>query len=245
MFLCYFDESGSTNHRYVVVGGLVIHESHAATVTQAVDERMRQLPSFVATAELHAQPIRSGKGPWRGLSRLARAQLTDDIVDLLADFSSAGRPLLRLLAVAIERGPHRFEDALAQLHETFFLLGGETLLAGNARRSLDRSLAIGDHSKHERDVQHRAHTQRSDPDMRATLRRYLEPPLFLDSRSSRLAQLADFVSYWTFRAYETGDDATLRRMLPSFDHANGTLTGLVHLAPLQPACACLACESRR
>ncbi|MEJ0057243.1 MAG: DUF3800 domain-containing protein [Bacteroidota bacterium] len=55
------------------------------------------------------------------------------------------------------------------------------------------------------------------------LRNFSEVPLFLDSRASRLIQLADLIAYSTYRKYASNDDqyhkilkVELIRMLASF-----------------------------
>ena len=76
---------------------------------------------------------------------------------------------------------------------------------------------------------------------------YAEVPLFIDSRNSRLIQLADFVAYWVFRAYEHDDRNILNGMLDAnaFHRTNGTLHGLVHLVGTIAIALVPACASRR
>ena len=74
---------------------------------------------------------------------------------------------------------------------------------------------------------------------------YAEVPLFVDSKASRLVQLADFVAHWVYRAYESGDDSVLQALAPGFDEEGDVLHGLVHLVRDYQTCACVACSSRR
>ena len=78
---------------------------------------------------------------------------------------------------------------------------------------------------------------------------YMEVPLFLDSKASRLIQLADLVAYTVFRCYTHSDDqdrGIVNRVLSSFDQEPyGPIHGLVHLVGNYRVCDCVACRSRR
>ncbi len=66
----------------------------------------------------------------------------------------------------------------------------------------------------------------------------------MDSRASRLVQLADHVAYAVFRYYERNDDSYLKRILDKFDKEGEKLHGLVHMQTASPDCKCPACASR-
>lgn len=53
-----------------------------------------------------------------------------------------------------------------------------------------------------------------------------EVPLFLDSKASRLIQLADLVAYAMFRKYEHGDDDFYSIIQDRFDRVGGIQHGL-------------------
>jgi hypothetical protein len=72
-----------------------------------------------------------------------------------------------------------------------------------------------------------------------------EVPLFVDSRASRLVQLADLVAWSTFRKYEFSDGRFFDPLTPLFDSDGGVVHGLVHLrGHATDACYCPACYSR-
>ncbi|MCV5340687.1 DUF3800 domain-containing protein, partial [Escherichia coli] len=58
------------------------------------------------------------------------------------------------------------------------------------------------------------------------LRNFSEVPLFLDSKASRLIQLADLVSYSIFRKFEFNDDEFYKIIENRFDYHNGKVHGL-------------------
>ena len=73
---------------------------------------------------------------------------------------------------------------------------------------------------------------------------YVEVPFFVDSRRSRLVQLADVVANTVFRFYLRGDSELFEILLPAFFTLDGTIHGLTHLVAGHRTCACPACGSR-
>ncbi len=63
------------------------------------------------------------------------------------------------------------------------------------------------------------------------LRNFAEVPLFIDSKASRLIQLADLIAYAIFRNYERQDDSLFSIIRHSFD-AEGGITHGLHAARL-------------
>lgn len=80
------------------------------------------------------------------------------------------------------------------------------------------------------------------------LRNLADTPLFVDSRASRLVQIADHVAYSVFRRYSSGDAQyfdIFDIIASRFDEADGVIHGLVHKNAERFACLCPACLSRR
>jgi hypothetical protein len=78
-----------------------------------------------------------------------------------------------------------------------------------------------------------------------TLHNLQEVPLFVDSKASRLIQLADHVSYAVFRRYVAGDLNYFSVIEKHFDAEGSKIHGLVHKQFYSDACTCPACLSRR
>ena len=55
---------------------------------------------------------------------------------------------------------------------------------------------------------------------------YAEVPVFLDSKATRLIQLADLVAYAVFRKYEAGDDSFFNEIGDCYDSEGGVQHGL-------------------
>jgi Protein of unknown function (DUF3800) len=54
----------------------------------------------------------------------------------------------------------------------------------------------------------------------------IKVPLFLDSKASRLIQLADLIAYAVFRHFEKGDNRFFPIIEPRFDSEGGVVHGL-------------------
>jgi hypothetical protein len=70
-----------------------------------------------------------------------------------------------------------------------------------------------------REFKHNGHTW-------GRTRNYAEVPLFLDSKASRLIQLADLVAFALFRFYEHNDDSFFQVIRGCFDSEGGVEHGL-------------------
>lgn len=247
VYLLYTDESGLDAGEYFVVGGLAVHEQDARLLARDVESVFAALPPRWRDAELHAQYIRAGKNQWRGLPAERRARLTDDVATLLTDRPAARSPVLFAVALHKDSFPNR--DPHERAYEDFFARCNGMLGRLTSRGDPHRCVVIADDSRLEQSLQRWMLRWRergaSTGAAIGPLSAYAEAPLFVDSRASRLVQLADFVAHWVYRAYEAGDESVFRKLLPGFDQEDGRIHGLVHLVYRYYDCACLACGSRR
>jgi len=78
-----------------------------------------------------------------------------------------------------------------------------------------------------------------------SLKNIADSPFFVDSRASRLVQLADHVAYSVFRRYNTGDAQYMDIIASRFDEADGVYHGLSHKHADRLNCTCHGCLSRR
>jgi hypothetical protein len=127
---------------------------------------------------------------------------------------------------------HRFDEMLErQAHET-----GEH----------QRGVVIHDQDATEDRVQSWADKCRMLSGRIGVLTHMIDVPFFADSRSSRLLQAADFVAWALWRYYGLPRrDARWRDPLwGTFDNADGTMHGLVHVSRQFGGCQCPPCASR-
>ncbi len=211
MRLLFFDESGSRADRHFVCAGVSVQEQDAFGIADAVDELMNRAEWPFEGSELHTGPLMRGRGRFRAIPVPIRMQLFDEVLGLLLRAASAGKITLHVVVL----------DNL-----TDFAVGGEVsgyrrLIADWLRleHRLDREqacLAVGDTTRLERQIQKSVWMQEAidRPSVGRSL--LLTPPLFVDSRDSRMVQLADFVAYWAYRSYERDDNSTFTKLLPAF-----------------------------
>jgi hypothetical protein len=89
-----------------------------------------------------------------------------------------------------------------------------------------RGLIIFDKSTYESTIQSLASDFRTIGHKWGLIRNFSEVPLFLDSKASRLTQLADIIAHITFRHFEKGDSALFSLIQSRFDAEGGIVHGL-------------------
>ena len=245
MHLLYLDESGARpDSAYFVAAGLVVHEQDAFALGGKLHTLMRGLGFGWEKHELHAQYCRSGKGPWRRVTKEKRAQIASDTARILARPVNAGR-VPRLFAVAVDRASFPRIDPVERAYEELFLRVDSYLHRLHAAGDSHRAVAISDDTRLEARLQQLMQAWRTTTGRVRRLSAFAEVPLFTDSKATRLLQLADFVAHWTYRYYEANDAAVFDQILGGFDSEGRTIHGLVHLYAGRSTCPCPACVTRR
>jgi hypothetical protein len=114
-----------------------------------------------------------------------------------------------------------------------------------AQGDRQRGIIILDESTHETTLQRMAREFRTLGTQWGVIRNLAETPLFVNSRASRLVQLADHVAYRVFRRYNAADARYFDAIASKFDSVDGVAHGLAHKQTNNPSCMCVACMSRR
>ncbi|HEX6292470.1 MAG TPA: DUF3800 domain-containing protein, partial [Herpetosiphonaceae bacterium] len=179
-------------------------------------------PADPSSVELHGNPMVGGKGKWRQYTKDDRFKAIEDILHVFL----ASHPSNRLFAsvirksavspadpveVAFEQLASRFDHYLARLHKI-----GDT----------QRGIIIFDKSTYETTIQSLATDFRTIGHRWGIIRNFSEVPLFLDSKASRLIQLADIIAYVIFRRFEREDNRFYRIIEDRFDSEGGIVHGL-------------------
>ena len=112
---------------------------------------------------------------------------------------------------AFEQLSSRFDQYLTRLHKV-----GDT----------QRGIIIFDKSTYETTLQSLATDFRTIGHRWGVIRNFSEVPLFLDSKASRLIQLADLIAYAIFRYFERGDNRFFSIIQNRFDSEGGVIHGL-------------------
>ncbi len=105
----------------------------------------------------------------------------------------------------------RFDKYLMRLHR-----------ANNTQRGL----IIFDKSTYETTIQSLAADFRTIGHSLGIIRNFAEVPLFMDSKASRLIQLADIIAYAIFRHFEKADSRYYSIIESAFDSEGGVVHGL-------------------
>ena len=247
MHLLYLDDSGSTSNAaedYLVLGGIAIFESQAAWITHKLDELAEDInPGNPHDVEFHASEIFSRrKSPWKGMDRDEAKGIIKAVLNVLGDSYETARAF----ACAIHKASFPLRDPMELAFED--LCSRFDLYLGRLRREGDRQrgLLILDESAHETSLQLMARNFRTlGTRWGTTIHNLAETPLFVDSRASRVVQLADHISYAVFRRYNAGDTSYFDIIASKFDSVGGTVHGLNHKQTYNPTCMCLACHTRR
>lgn len=246
MHLLYLDDAGSsTNPKedYLVLGGVSVFESQAYWLTKALDELAETIASNAQYVEFHASEIFSRRtAPWRGMEKDEACGVIKAVLGVLRNNTNRG---VRAFACAVHKAsyPHRdpMELAFEDLCSRFDIFLSRDSIEGNR----NRGLLILDESAHETTLQSLATNFRTLGTQWGVIRHLAEVPLFVDSKASRLVQLADHVAYAVFRRYNTHDAQYFDIVSSKFDSADGVVHGLVHKQCYDRECMCIACLSRR
>lgn len=244
--ILYVDDSGSVENateRYFVLGGVAVFERGLYHQIKAADDCVASFnlgdPHEI---ELHGTLMYSGRdGIWRSVRhRPAREQMISKALGTLQNHAS-----IRLFAVVIDKAAASPNDAIATAFEEICNRFNLFLARMNDRRNdSQRGLIVMDETQHEKPLQMLARKFRIDGTRWGKFRNLAEVPLFVDSRASRLIQLADLVAWSTFRKYEYGDGRFFDPLVPLFDSDGGVFHGLYHYRSSAEVCYCHACLSR-
>lgn len=250
MYILYVDDSGSVanaNEKFFVLAGVAVYERALYHLIEATDNCVRTFGiGDENDIELHATDIYGGRGtPWSSVkSKPPREQMMYQVLDLIASQRASA---VRLFAVAVDKqgvSPHDpIQTAFEEICNRFNLF----LQRNHDRTSHNnRGLIVMDESKHEKPLQSLARNFRVNGARWGKFRYLAEVPLFVDSKATRLIQLADMVAWSVFRRYEFSDGRFFDRLLQNFDVDGGVIHGLFHArgADRGERCPCPACLTR-
>jgi hypothetical protein len=250
LILLYVDESGklATKGEYFVLGGVAVHESDLDPLRRRIEGVVRRhLLEHQRGLELHAQSIRAGSGPWGRIPKEAKQGLLRDIPRLLGSFTSGADHPYALFGVARAPGAVPLADPMERCFEELFLRFTEMMVRHSRTGEESVGIVVADEAKYEKLLQPIVNVWRevgTRGGRLQRLRRLVEVPLFVDSKATRLIQMADFVAHAVYRNYTASDDTLLTSMVPAFDTEHDIIHGLVHLVRFHGACPCRACVSR-
>jgi len=225
MYLLYADESGSTHdasQQYFVLAGFCVFERQCYWISEELEKiAARFNPADSASVELHGSPMLNGKKKWRLYPKVEREIAIQDALRLVST-----HPSNRVFASVIKKSAVSPQDPVEIAFEQLASRFDYYLRRLHKGDNPQRGLIIFDKSTYETTLQALARDFRTVGHTWDKIRNFAEVPLFLDSRASRLIQLADLIAFAMFRYYEAGDDRFYSLVRPQFDAEGGVIHGL-------------------
>jgi hypothetical protein len=229
LYLLYVDDSGAVddkNCEHCVLAGFSVYETRTYWIDKAISDIVAAyIPSY-PTIEIHASPMRSGKGEWRGIPQNIREAILMETLKLIA--SDRGIQLFASV-IAKSKAPvlSTISDDLFSQVASRFDMFLRRIYKQSHDRNVQRGIAIFDESKEELKIQGLSHTFTNQGNQWGNrLNNFAEVPLFLNSKMSRLIQLADVIAYSIFRNFEYNDDTYFSLIKDCFDSDGKAIHGL-------------------
>lgn len=244
MYLLCADDSGSSadpKQQYFVLTGVAVFERQVHWLGSELDRIVSPSDAISKRPlELHGSPMLGGYDDWEAFSRPDRIAAIKNALNVLRSskqstvaFGVAVKktaiPGLNPVERAFEQLCRRFDDFLFDDFLKQLYLSQQQRKHGHNHVSLDaqRGLMIFDDSAMETTLQGLARQFRHAEHSTGPLRNITEVPLFVDSRATRLVQLADLIAYSVFRYVERGDaqflDVFRHRFHRIGEHEHGLL----------------------
>ena len=247
MHILYIDESGSVgdpNQDYFVLAGLSVFERGIYHLIKAADDLVAswQLALDPQDVEIHASPMYQGRQGtiWNTLDRSRRVEMMQEALALLRGHNS-----IRAFGVAVHKAAIAPDPPLLYAYEEISNRFDKFLSRMHSRGYVrQRGLVLMDASPNGGVLQRLARDLRDNGTRWDTIRNLPEAPYPVDSKSSRIIQLADLVAYALLRKYESQDERFFAPITGVFDAEGGVVHGLVHYKPPEMDCDCPACMSR-
>jgi len=250
MFILYIDGSGSVGNsaeRHFILAGLAVFERQIFHLIRDLDAVVDSFGLGPADQiEVHGSPMYQGRdNPWHSVPRQHREKFMQQILSVLSNASQS----VRAFGVAVEKQAIAPDDPVTYAFEEIcnrfnLYLARRFMSRGGREEDKQRGLVVMDESHYEQPLQALARSFRVTGTRWGQLRNMAEVPLFVDSRASRLVQLADLIAFALWRRYEHEDGRFFNPIVQRFDADGGVIHGLVHRRDRSKPCYCPACMSR-
>lgn len=228
MYLLYLDHAGAIEdpaQKHFVLAGVSVFERQTYWISQELDSiAARFNPADPAFIELHGSPMHGGRGEWRLFPVKDRVRA---ISDSLAVFTKS-HVTNTLFGVSVKKPKDDPGAAVSIAFEQICSMFDKHLLQLYRQKNTQRGIIIFDKATYETEIQTLAIDFRSVGHTGGVVTNLSEVPLFLDSKASRLVQLADLVAYSLYRFHEAHDSRFIDIIQGRFDGPRGA-KNLVHI----------------
>jgi hypothetical protein len=246
MHLLYLDDSGSVKNKgeeYIILGGISIFENQSYYLSKELDKIAQSIdPTNPSSVEFHASEIFSRKNwPWDKLTKEEATGVIKSVLKIIANSSNS----TYAFACAVHKKSFPSEDplhlAFEDLCQRFDIYLSKLFSEGERQKGL----LILDDSSYETSLQKLARNFRTLGTQWGNIKHLADTPFFVNSKASRIVQIADHIAYSVFRRYNSGDTSYFDIIAHKFHQADGIVHGLAHKQRTTPNCMCLACTTRR
>lgn len=244
MYLLYLDDSGSVdnkNENYLVLGGVCVSEAQVHWVTTELDKIAQRLQqSDPDGVEFHATDVFSGREePWKSLKKKEERQaVIKEVLAVLPNAFESARAFATVVHKASCKDRHPMEVAFEDVCSRFDRFLSRSEVDG-------RGLIILDETAHATRLDKLSREFRKFGTQWNVIRRIVDAPLFVSSRSFRCMQLADHIAYAVYRRFEAKDTNYFDVFAHRFDRIGNVIHGLRHVESGAAAtCLCPGCLSR-
>jgi hypothetical protein len=190
MKILYLDESGTANaqdQKYFVLASLIVSLEQKKIIENILNDLVQKFPYDIPNdAEIHANVIYSGRSVWRRSDKKVRIEFMKKC--LVSVFTTLGHDFYS----------YSYIEAKNKSHVKFITLATIEHFCELLEKQNEIGFVISDKSSFEIDIQESV--------IENKMKNLIEPPLFMDSRFSRLVQFADLVAYAVYRHLEKNDD---------------------------------------
>jgi len=251
MFILYIDGSGSVSNadeKHFVLAGVAVFERTVFHAIKALDDIVDSfgLGQPFHETELHGSPMLQGKSdPWKSIARPRRIEMMNEALGVLATAARTAKAFGIVVDKQSISPNDPVEYAFEEICNRFNLFLSRNFQSRGGRdEDKQKGLIVMDESNYEQPLQALAREFRIRGTRWGDLRNMAEVPLFVDSRASRLVQLADLLAFALWRRYEKSDSTFFDPIVSRFAADGGVIHGLVHRKSSTETCYCPACMSR-
>jgi Protein of unknown function (DUF3800) len=213
---------------HIVLAGVSVFERQTFWIAQELDaiaSRFNQADPL--SVELHGSPMHGGRSEWRRFPVADRMRAISDALAVIA----RSHPSNTLFGAAIKKPISDPGAAIDIAFEQVCRMFDRYLKRLHRQGQTHRGIIVFDKATYETEIQSLAIDFRQFGREWGVIHNLCEVPLFLDSRASRLVQVADLVSFALFRLHERKDSRFFDIIEHRFDMVAGKQRGLVYMDP--------------
>lgn len=242
MKLLYLDDSGSVYdkaNKCIVLGGVSVDEASVRWLSYELDKLALSIfPENPSSIEFHASEIYQGKiEPWKSMTKTERVATICKVLQVLKN----AHETTSVFAVAVDKKDFSHDEMLLAYERI------SQLFNNHLERDFEdpgRGIIILDDTSYKTGLQELAAEIRKTGNKKGSQNRsIIEIPMFVDSKASRIIQLADHIAYAVFRQYNADDGKYYKEIESRLLFKNGFCNSLAHITSNQD-CRCHSCLRR-